>query len=78
MRNDVTLVKPEADHRLYVELSNGTKGFFDMKPYLGYNAYQELKNDAYFQQVGIFYGVVTWPNEQDIAPGTLIAELSPA
>ncbi|MEN9353284.1 MAG: hypothetical protein RL318_609 [Fibrobacterota bacterium] len=78
MRNDVTLVKPQSDHRLYVELADGTKGFFDMKPYLGYSAFQELRNDAYFQQAGIFYGVVTWPNEQDIAPETLQAELVPA
>ena len=46
MPNDVTFVKPEADHRLYVELSDGTKGHFDVKPYLHYSAFQELKNDA--------------------------------
>ncbi|HEY5139645.1 MAG TPA: hypothetical protein VIJ25_10080 [Methylococcales bacterium] len=29
----------------------------------------------YFNQVDIFLGAVTWPNEQDIAPETLLAEM---
>ena len=28
-------------------------------------------------QVGILFGAVTWPNEQDIDPETLIAEMLP-
>jgi len=31
----------------------------------------------YFNQVGILFGAVTWPNEQDIAPETLLAEMVP-
>jgi hypothetical protein len=31
----------------------------------------------YFNQVGILFGAVTWPHEQDIAPETLLAELAP-
>jgi hypothetical protein len=69
---DVTLVKPLPDYRIYVELKNGKKGVFDMKPYLDKGVFQELKNINYFNQVDIFLGAVTWPNEQDIAPETLL------
>lgn len=31
----------------------------------------------YFGQVGIQFGAVTWPDEQDIAPETLLAEMLP-
>lgn len=58
--------------------TNGSKGVFDLKPYLGRGTLRELQDEAYFKQVGIFLGAVTWPNEQDIPPETLVAELKPA
>jgi len=72
---DVKVVRPEADYTLYVELENGQKGLFDMKPYLDHGIFHELRETAYFNQVGILFGAVTWPNGQDIAPETLLAEL---
>jgi len=72
---DAKLVKPLPDYRIYVELENGQKGVFDLKPYLDRGVFWELKEVHYFNQVDIFLGVVTWPNEQDIAPETLLAEM---
>lgn len=72
---DVKVVRPESDYLLYVELENGQKGLFDMKPYLDLGIFRELRETAYFNQVGILFGAVTWPNGQDIAPETLMAEL---
>ena len=60
-----------------MELENGQKGEFDLKPYLDRGFFRELRNVHYFNQVGILFGAVTWPNEQDIAPETLLAELVP-
>jgi len=74
---DVLIVKPLADYRLYVEVKDGRKGILDMKPYLAHGVFRELTNVHYFNQVGILFGAVTWPNEQDIAPETLLAELIP-
>jgi hypothetical protein len=74
---DVKVVKPLADYRIYVELEDGRKGVFDLKPYLDHGVFRELQNPHYFNRVGILFGAVTWPNEQDIAPETLLAELSP-
>jgi hypothetical protein len=75
---DVKTVKPLPDYRIYVEVEDGRKGVFDMKPYLDFGVFRELKNEHYFNQVGIQFGAVTWPNEQDIAPETLLAGLQSA
>ncbi len=74
---DVRVVKPLSDYRIYVEIEDGRKGVFDMKPYLDHGVFRELRNPHYFNQVGTLFGAVTWPNEQDIAPETLIAEMLP-
>ncbi len=74
---DVKVVKPLPDYCIYVEIDDGRKGIFDLKPYLDHGVFRELRNVNYFNQVGILFGAVTWPNEQDIAPETLIAEMSP-
>lgn len=77
MHWDATTVKPLPDYRIYVELADGRRGIFDLKPYLEHGVFRELKDVAYFNQVGIFLGAVTWPHEQDIAPETLLAEIQP-
>ena len=74
---DVRIVKPMPDYRIYVEIEDGRKGIFDLKPYLERGVFRELRDVSYFKSVGIVFGAVTWPNEQDIAPETLIAEMLP-
>ena len=72
---DVKTVKPLPDYCIYVEVADGRKGIFNMKPYLDHGVLRELCDVHYFNQVGIVFGVVTWPHEQDIAPETLMAGL---
>jgi len=72
---DAERVIPLSDFRIYVEVRNGRKGIFDLKPYLDRGLFRELRDRVYFEQVGIVAGAVCWPNEQDIAPDTLLAEL---
>jgi hypothetical protein len=74
---DVKTVKPLPDYRIYVETEDGRKGTFDLKPYLDHGVFRELRDVHYFNRVGILFGAVTWPHEQDIAPETLLAELVP-
>lgn len=74
---DVTQVKPLSDYRLYVEMANGRKGIFDLKPYLDHGVFRELQDESYFRQVRVVLGALTWPNQQDIAPETLLAGLEP-
>jgi hypothetical protein len=74
---DVKVVKPLPGYRIYVEIADGRKGIFDLNPYLDRGVFRELRDVNYFSQVGIQLGAVTWPNEQDIAPETLLAEMQP-
>ena len=74
---DVKTVKPLQGYRIYVEIEDGRKGIFDLNPYLDHGVFRELRDIHYFNQVGILFGAVTWPNDQDIAPETLLAEMTP-
>lgn len=74
---DVKIVKPLPNFQIYVEIEDGRKGIFDMNPHLHLGVFQELQNINYFNRVGILFGAVTWPHEQDIAPETLLAEMQP-
>lgn len=74
---DVKAVVPLPDYRLYVEIEDGRKGVFDMKPYLDHGVFRELRDERYFRQVGILFGALTWPHEQDVAPETLLARMTP-
>jgi len=75
---DVKTVKTLPNFRSYVEIGNGRKGIFDLTPYLDHGVFRELRDVHYFNRVGILFGAVTWPNEQDIAPETLLSEMLPA
>jgi hypothetical protein len=74
---DVKSVKPLSEYRIYVEIEDGRKGIFDLKPYLDFGVFRELRDVNYFNQVSVSLGAVTWPHEQDIAPETLLAEMLP-
>jgi hypothetical protein len=77
MHWSVTSVQPLTDYRILVETEGGQRGIFDLKPYLDFGVFRELRDPNYFKQVGILFGAVTWPHEQDIAPETLLAGLQP-
>lgn len=74
----VVAVKPNDDYTLDLKFSDGTIKRFDVKPYLKYDAFKELKDLSYFKQVSLAFGTVQWPHEQDIAPETLFSEGSAA
>jgi hypothetical protein len=60
---------------LQVELEDGRCGVFDLKTYLQMPGFKALCDPAYFSQVQVLCGAVTWPDGEDIAPETLAAEL---
>ena len=73
----VTAVKPNNDHTLDLKFSDGSVKRFNVKPYLNYEVFQELKDLSYFRQVRVAFGTVSWPHEQDISPETLFLESEP-
>ncbi len=72
---DVKVSKPLPDYKVFVEIEDGRKGIFDVKPYLEYGVFKKLKDISYFNQVHVLFGALTWPDEQDIAPETLLDEM---
>ena len=71
----VVSVRPESNGRLYVEMADGRRGVFDVTPYMRGEFFEELRNDAYFRQVRVFFRGIGWPNGQDLGPDTIAAEL---
>ena len=78
MMNKILSVRPLPDGVLWVELADGARGEFDVKPYMGSVFFSALKNADYFQQVQLFFAGVGWPDGQDFGPDTIAAELHQA
>ena len=71
----VLKVKPRNNYTLFVELSDGRSGYFDIKPYLDKGVFTELKDINYFKQVKPLFCGVVWPHEQDLSADTIAYEL---
>lgn len=74
MNPRVKSVKPTDDYQLLLEFTNGELGLYDCKPLLNFGVFKELQDIAYFKQVDVLHGTVSWKNEQDICPDTLYLE----
>ena len=70
----VTKVIAKDNYTLFVELSDGRLGYFDVKPYLEKGVFTQLKDKNYFKQVKPFFCGIAWPNEQDLSADTIAFE----
>ena len=70
----VIAARANNDFSLDLKFDDGVVRRFDVKPYLEYGIFKELKDKDYFKQVKVAFGTVQWPNEQDISPETLYLE----
>jgi len=77
MNPRVTAVKPNLDYTLTLVFSNGEVRLFDVKPYLGFGIFRELKDRSLFNSVKPFLGSIQWQNGQDFCPDTLYIESVP-
>ena len=74
MNPRVVDVKPENNYTLHVWFKNGEEGIFDVKPYLGCEMFEPLKNTAFLNSVRPSHGTVQWANEADFCPDTVYME----
>ena len=72
--NKVIAVRANDDFSLDLKFDDGSVKRFDVKAYLGYEVFRELKDLNYFKKVRVAFHTVQWPNEQDISPDTLYLE----
>ena len=77
MYSEITSFAFIEDKKMYVEFENGKKGIFDMSKYCVSDFFSALDNEVYFKRAHLEYGVITWPEGQDISPETVEMELIP-
>ena len=71
MYYSVTDVKPQDDYQLLLTFENGERRKFDMKPYLDFGLFNELRNIEMFQSVKVSFDTIEWENEADFDPEIL-------
>jgi hypothetical protein len=64
-------VKPEKDYMLCVWFTTGEMRRFDVKPYLEYEVFRPLKDEAVFDSVRPDGLSVEWANEASLCPDTI-------
>jgi len=62
------------DYILDLVFTNHEKKQFDVKPYLNFGLFTELKDYSIFQTAKVEFGTVSWSNGLDICPDTLYIE----
>ncbi|MFI3140829.1 MAG: DUF2442 domain-containing protein [Clostridia bacterium] len=77
LRPRATQVKTLSDYRLLITFSNDEKRIFDVKPYLDFKPFVELKSEALFNTVRPAGLSIEWINGQDVCPDELYYNSTP-
>ncbi len=64
-------VVPQDNYLLLLTFENGEQRQFDVKPYLDFGIFQELKDKNLFQTVRTSFDSIEWDNEADLDPELL-------
>ncbi len=70
-------VKPQENYILHITFENGEQRMFDMKPYLDFGIFKELKDIKLFNTVRKSFDTIEWDNEADIDPEILYEKSKP-
>ncbi len=77
MNPRVKAVESSPDYTILLTFTNGEIRRFNVKPYLEFGIFRELKNGSMFNSVKPFLGSVQWANGQDFCPDTFYLESVP-
>ncbi|WP_412069850.1 DUF2442 domain-containing protein [Rubrivirga sp. IMCC43871] len=69
----ITSAHPLPGGVLHVQFASGEERRFDTRPYQRGAFFERLADPAYFAQVRVEAGTVTWPEGHDFDPGTVYA-----
>lgn len=72
---DVIEVIPLENFKLHVLFEDGTRGTFDVAPYLDKGVFRALRDISVFNAVRVANGTAVWPGEVDIAPERLYTDM---
>jgi hypothetical protein len=64
-------VKPQDNYLFLLTFENGEQRQFDMKPYLDFGIFRELKDPGLFKTVKTSFDTIEWDNEADFDPEIL-------
>ncbi len=67
----VKKVEPQDNYFLLLTFENGEQRQFDVKPYLDFGIFQELKDLKLFKTVRTSFDSIEWDNEADLDPELL-------
>ena len=70
-------VEPHSDYCLLITFSNNEKRLFDVKPYLNFKPFNELRNITLFNTVKPAGLSIKWLHGQDICPDELYSNSLP-
>ena len=74
MNPRITFVQPQENYKLILKFTDNSIREFDMKPYLKYPAFEDLKEEDIFKKASVYLGTVKWNDEIDMSPDTLFLE----
>lgn len=72
---DVVDVKVSAEHTLFVTFKDGVAGEVQFLPSFFRGVFTPIADQAEFARVKLVDGVVTWPDELDLAPDAMHSEI---
>ena len=68
MYPSVTDVTPIEDHRLHIAFDTGERGILDMRPFLDFGVFRDLKDANAFRRVRVSFDTIEWPGGIDLDP----------
>lgn len=69
----ITKLQPQSDWMLTITAEDGRKGFFDVRPYLEYEAFEDLRDPSEFAKVSNGGYFIEWASGADLSADTIEA-----